>query len=284
MMSSNEIQSRQNEERLLKIQYAARRCYNTAEKINNYVWLLCLIAAFSVFFPETWSVFLNYGVPFVADIVTVCLMFLVNHKVKTGAQLRRYFDAYVLNICPDAFSETEFRKIKEISGKIYSENSAIAEIHMRNTGHDHPPGVYEWYVFPKHCFGVSAQFECQRQNTWWNSKMSSKRLVITICAAILIAAGFVLLMVNGEILTIILCSAGLIIKIAERLIENWKYIKVSVQIDGAQQTIESCPTKEGVAKLQNFIDKRRSIVVLEFNWLHKKSADVLSKEYEDSIL
>jgi hypothetical protein len=283
-MNSNEIQNRQNENKLLKIQYAARESYNAAEKANRWVWFLCLASAFSVFFPETWPVHFAYGISFFADLMAVCLMFHVSYTLKTGAHLRQYFDAYVLDICLNHFSEAELRKIKEVSSRIYLKNPINAEIQMKNTGHDYPPGVFEWYVFPNPCSGISAKFECQKQNTWWNSKMSHKRLIATICAAILLSIGFILLVVlHGEIYTIILCSAGLIIKIIERIIENMKYIKLSTQIDGAQQAIDSHPTEEGVERLQHFIDKRRSIMVLELNRVHKKNANELSKEYENIV-
>jgi hypothetical protein len=281
-MTSDEIQSRQNEENLLKIQYAARKYYNTAEKLNNYVWLLCLMSALSLFLPVAWPTLLTHGIPFCADLVAAGLMLLVNHKVTTAAKLRRYFDAYVLNICLDDFSVTEIRKIKEISDRTYSKKTEKSKIQMTNIGYDSPPGVLEWYVFQKPYFGFSAQLECQRQNAWWNSKMLRTRLMVTLCAAILVSIGFVLFMVKGEILISILGLAGLLIKIVERIIENGKYIMISIQIDGALKAIEPCPTKESVEKLQNFIDKRREVNVLEFNWFHERFANMLSKSYDNS--
>lgn len=282
-MNSNEIQSRQNDERLLGIQYAAREHYNSAERLNHYAWLLCLISAFSVFLPVSWPAFVSYGIPFATDIAALCLILLVNNKVTTAAKLRKYFDAYVLNICPNQFSETELREIKEITWKVCSKNPNKAAIQMANTGKDSPPGVREWYVFAEKRFGISAQLECQRQNAWWNSKMSHRRFIVTICAAILVAITFLFLIANNDIITTILCSAGLIIKIAERLIENVKYINISIKIDGVLQAIETKPTEESVEKLQNFIDERRSIVVLELNFFHKKSAKTLSVAYEERI-
>jgi hypothetical protein len=206
--------------------------------------------------------------------------------VKTAAKQRKYFDAYVLDIDSGQFAETELREIKEIAGKVYSKNPTKAKIQMANTGKDSPPGVHEWYVFSKQCTGISAKFECQQQNAWWNSKMSHKRFAAIICAAILVGVGitFLFLVVNNNILNTILCSAGLILKIVERLIENGKYIKISMQIDGAIKAIEAHPTEESIELLQNFIDERRSIVVLELNFFHKKSAKKLSKVYENRIL
>lgn len=201
-----------------------------------------------------------------------------------AAKLRKYFDAHVLNICPNQFSETYLREIKEVAGKIYSKNPQRAKIQITNTGNDSPPGVFSWYVFLKPYTGISAQLECQRQNTWWNSKMFHKRFVISVCAAVFVSFAFWFLMLNNNILYTFLCSAGLITKIVDRVIENKKYISLSIQIDGAQQTVEAHPTKEGIEFLQSLIDERRSVNVLELNLVHKKLANLFSKEYEDCVL
>lgn len=58
IMSSQEIQKRQNEARFLKIQYAARVCFNAAENYNYFAWLACIASAFSIFFPGTWHILL----------------------------------------------------------------------------------------------------------------------------------------------------------------------------------------------------------------------------------
>lgn len=283
MMSSDEIQRRQNDRKFLKIQYAAREHYNFAERLNNFAWMLCLVSAFFVFLPNNCPAFVSYGIPFAADIIALFLILLVNHRVTTAAKLRKYFDAHVLNICPDQFSETELREMKEIAEKVYSKNPQKAIIQMANTGKDLPPGVHDWYVFSQYYSGITAQFECQRQNTWWNSKMLHKRLVATICVVILVGIAFLILTINNDVMTVLLCSTGIIIKTVERLIENGKYIWLSNLIDGAQQAVEVHPTNEGIEKLQTLIDSRRTINILEFNWFHKKNAKQLSTLYENSV-
>ena len=123
------------------------------------------------------------------------------------------------------------------------------------------------------CLGIIAQFECQRQNAWWNSKMLRKRLAATICTFISIGIALLILINRTDIIITLLCFAGFICKIVERLIENSKYIYLSNLIDGAQQAVEAHPTQEGIEKLQTLIDKRRAINVLELNWLHKKNTN-----------
>ena len=78
-------------------------------------------------------------------------------------------------------------------------------------------------------------------------------------------------------------QTGVLIKICERVIENWRYARVSRLIDGSQQTIEVHPTVEGIEQLQNLIDKRRAINVLEFGVLHNRLASKLTKLYENII-
>ena len=129
-----------------------------------------------------------------------------------------------------------------------------------------------------------SQFECQRQNTWWNSKMVTVRIITTVFILILVGSILVVLLPNNSILNILLCSAGILIKICERMIENWRYFRISRLIEGAQQAIEVHPTAEGVKKLQNLIDERRSINVLEFGYFHKKLANKLSGLYKNISL
>lgn len=282
-MNSKEIQNRQNEDQFLKIQYAAREYFNSAEKLNHYVWLLCVASAFWIFLPNNLPVLILNGIPFVVDIIVFIFTLLVNHRVKMAAKLRKCFDAYVLDICPEQFSETELREIREISGKMCLKYPDEAKKQMDNTGKDSPPGVREWYVFLDSYDEAHAQLECQRQNVWWNKKVFIGRIFVTICVTILVGLVFLVLMAHNGILSTMLCSAGLMIKLLERLIENGRYVWVSARIDGALQVLEVGPTRESIEKLQGLIDERRSIPVLEFNWIHNRKANLWSKEYEDSL-
>lgn len=282
-MNSNEIQERQNEKTSLKVQYAARVCFNSAEKYNYFAWIACLVSAFSVFLPTSWSVYLINGIPGIADIFAFAFSLITSYQVNWASKLRKYFDSYVLNIKLNQFSEAELREIREKTEKIYLRNPINAAIQIANAGNDSPPGVRDWYVFSKFYDGINAQFECQRQNTWWNSKMITARIFTTIFLLILVGSIFLFLLLNNSILNILLCSAGILIKICERIIENWKYFRVSRLIEGSQQTIEVHPTTEGIEKLQNLIDERRSINVLELGWLHNKLANKFSKLYEKIV-
>lgn len=278
-MNSNTIQERQNDEALLKIQYAARSKFNSAERFNRFAWIACIISEFSMFLPSGWPVYILNGIPFVADFLAFIFSAITLNQVGWASRLRKYFDAYVLNIQLDQFSETELREIREETEKIYLRNSSDAAVQMASTGNDSPPGVRDWYTFSRFYDGIDAQFECQRQNTWWNSKMVKVRIIATSIFIFLVVGIFFFFLLNNNWLNVLLCSIGIIIKSCERVIENWKYLRISHKIDGAQEALEDHPIKEGVVRLQNLIDERRSVNVLEFGWLHNKLANKLSKVY-----
>ncbi len=280
-MNSCNIIERQNEPFLLKVQYAARYYYNSAEKQNYFVWLFCLISAFSIFLPDGLPRHLSLVVPFFADIIAWILMILVNKNVQKAADLRRYFDAYSIDIGVDQYSESEKRRLTEIAEKTYSKNSKIAELQMRNTGNDNPPGVHDWYMFSKQYDGLEAKFECQRQNTWWDKALFRIKYVVTLIALGIIAAIFIILAVKNDFFKTLLCSAGLLIKLFERVIDNRKYHNLSIKIEGAQQTLEAHLSIEGVKQLQVLIDDRRAINILGINVLHKKWANKLTQKYDN---
>ena len=279
-MNSNIIQERQNDEALLKVQYAARVSFNSAEKFNHFAWIACIVSAFSVFLPSSWPMYIINGIPCVADIFAFLFSIITSRTVDQASTLRKYFDSYVLDIQLNQFSESELRKIREQTEKIYLKSPVNAAVQMSNAGSDSPPGVRNWYTFSEFYDGLDAQFECQRQNTWWNSKMVMVRTIATVVLLFVVGSIFITLLLSNNTLNILLCSAGILIKICERVIENWRYLCISRQIDGSQQTIEVHPTKEGIEKLQSLIDERRAINVLELGWFHNKLANKLSKLYE----
>ena len=149
-MNSNEIYSRQNQDKFLKIQYTARVHYNSAENFNKYTWLLCLISAFSIFIPRTWHEYILNGIPFAADLVAMICCLIACGKVKWGATFRKYFDAYVLDISTNQFSETEVREILEKSEKTFLKSPEIGRIQISNTGHDIPPVLKICMNFPNY--------------------------------------------------------------------------------------------------------------------------------------
>lgn len=279
-IKSQEIKAKQNEVEYLKVQYAARFCYNTAEHLNNWVWLLCVISAAFIFLPDDIPIWINIF-PFLAEIIAAILSFVLSKYISDAAFLRKFFDSKVLGINEMQFSTEEERYIKEKYKKIYRLHKKEADVQIANTGRDNPPGVKNWYEFSSDIDGLKAVFKCQYQNVWWNKKMIKGRLCVLLILFFLIVAIYIIFAKTRGAFQVLLCSAGIIIKFAERVIEICRYQKVSIEIDAVLLLVEKDIRMSLVESLQELIDKRRTIEVLEINLFHKKKAKALSEEYED---
>lgn len=280
MVNSNDIYEKENRTEMLKIQYAARKCFNNAECLNYCAWIACMVATFSIILPNNLPICIVYGIPFLADIFAAIFSFFSNREVEWASKLRRYFDYTVLDLANGELSENEIRSVKERAEYIYNKNVQEANIQMANNGNDFPPGVKDWYVFKTYQEDLLVKFECQKQNFWWNKKMTSKRIVVNIIGGIFLIIFMVLLCKYNGYLKTFLCSAGIILKICERVYANWQYSKVSNKIEGSLLTIENNLSEQGIETLQQLIDERRSINVLEIGLLHKKMAKKLTELYD----
>ena len=107
---------------------------------------------------------------------------------------------------------------------------------------------------------------------------------MTVCLSIgiMFLFGVLIAITNHSILSVLLCSGGIIFKIVERLVENVKYYSVSLLILGSKIAVEAKPATENVERLQSLIDKFRSINVQESNFIHQKAAAKLSNLYKNT--
>ncbi|MFA5383105.1 MAG: S-4TM family putative pore-forming effector [Eubacteriales bacterium] len=283
-MSVNSIEKKQNEERMLRYQYASRRHYNHAEILNDLVWVCCIVSWLTIFLPDssTWRMFF-IAVPFFMDIIAVLLNWLMTVNVASASALRKYFDAYVLAINIGQFTKSEVQELEELSIKAVKHSPEKSKEQMDNTGRDNPAGVRNWYEFSQPLSEQDAIYECQKQNCWWNKKITCERIihmVIRLLVLVLLAVFFKIETKTG-ILLIIFSSGGLIIKCAERLVENMRYYMLSLKIDGALDVLTNSRSYENIEKLQAKIDARRAIPVLERNHIHKRHAKEYSELYHD---
>ena len=85
MNNQEEILRKQNDEGMLKCQYAARKYYSRAEIMNYLSWALALICSVLIFIPDSFGVMLLI-LPAAIDILTLILQYLVEQAVKNVAK------------------------------------------------------------------------------------------------------------------------------------------------------------------------------------------------------
>ncbi|SDA22617.1 hypothetical protein SAMN02910447_02189 [Ruminococcus sp. YE71] len=284
MINSQIISNRQNEDLLLKIQYASRRYFNSAEKFNYLSWVLCIASAAMIFVPDSAPELFSNGIPAVLEVFAFVTACIFNSKLKNAASLRNYFDSYVLMIDEDSYTNIHKQKLREIALATYNRYKKEADIHIHNTGRDKPPGVKNWYEFKNPVADRQAQFECQKQNIWWNKKMVKNRMILLSIILFILISFFVTMfaLFKSDALSIIVCAIGIILKVVERIIEHYSYHKTSIKIEAIQSHAERELTAETVKELQELINGRREIPVLEINIIHKLKAKRYSSSYEET--
>lgn len=278
----NAIEEAQNEKRMLQYQNAARWYYNRAEILNNLVWGCCILSWLTIFLPDspTWKI-LFISIPFSINIIAFILNRRLSANVLWAATLRKYFDAYVLGIDIYQFTRDEVLKLEEISFKVIKRYPKKSKEQMTNTGHDDPPGVRNWYEFSQPLSVLDAIYECQKQNCWWNKKLTRLRIIRSgIELLILITVAIIIFVwIKADILLVILSSSGLVLKCIERAIANTRYYILSLKIDGALDILENSRSEENIKCLQAKIDIRRAMPVLEKHRIHKRHAKDYSELY-----
>lgn len=284
MINSNIINTRQNEDQSLKIQYASRKYFNSAEKINYLSWLFCITSALMVFVPDSVSRLISIGIPAFLEVSALVSSLVFNHMLKNGAALRNYFDSYVLMIGEDDYTDINKQELRELAINSYQKHKSEANISIHNTGRDSPPGVRNWYEFKSTIDGIHAQFECQKQNVWWNKKMVKNRLfylpIIIVVLLFIFVTAFILF--KSDVLSIIACTIGIIVKIVERILDHYHYHVISIKIETIQNHAERRLTTEDISELQALINEIRGIPVLEINLVHKMKAKKYSTSYEET--
>ena len=106
-MNSYEMAKRQNEDTSLKIQYAARCCFNSAEIYNNLTWLCCFVSLFSVFLPDTISQNTKSVIPFAFDILAA---FFAVFQIQRLIKELNYASILILMLLEYATMNTPIRK------------------------------------------------------------------------------------------------------------------------------------------------------------------------------
>lgn len=280
-MSVNTIEKKQNEDRMLRYQYASRSYYNCAQTLNDLVWVFCVIAWLTIFWPNNYSTgrMFPLAVSSFASIIAAILNSQMTAKVSLASALRNYFDTYVLGINTDQITELTLQEMEELSIKAVKRRPEESKEQMSNTGHNNPPGVRNWYEFSNPLSEEDAIYECQKQNCWWNKKIIYKSIIITALVLFVLVslAIFLLIKTKTGIMFAILSSFAFLSKCALRLYTNWKYYRLSLKIDGALDVLTNSRSDENIINLQTLIDARRSIPVLGRNNIHKRHA----KEYAE---
>lgn len=279
-----EILNRQDETSMLRLLFASRYYYNVAEILNKCLWWASLLSACTILLPGSIPEWLRLAIPIAID--SICLLFtrIYHRLISLAANMREYFDAYVLNLNLEDIGRLQQQKLNEKASKIVERRKSDANIQMENTGLDDPPGVKRWYDLDREMNEEDAVYECQRQNGWWNShlaKIRRKKDFIFACVFLVVVAVLVILY-RKCVFRLAICLLSMFIKMVDHIVEDIKYYTLSVRIDAVIDNLSRARSADNIIELQKLINKRRAFPVLEHNSIHKNNARRLSELYKTS--
>lgn len=279
MNSQAQILQKENQKDMLECQFASRVCFNRAEKLNYIAWLLSIPSALLII-PLPIKEEISIAIPLIIAAITLIIRRLARYYVEWGAKLRNFFDFNVLNIGTSEISWEDHSSILEKIRTIANKHPDECQLAINADDQSDIPGVKNWYTFSREFnFNEAAVFECQRQNYWWTDKEFLYRKVAHfIVLAILMIA--VIIGVCYHPVKTIFCLISLVLNLYDDISENikaWKImqsIKTIVTLPG----IENNPSQ--IKRLQDYIEKRRGLLVLEINSLHRKFAKQWARLYK----
>ncbi len=277
----NMISEKQNEEQMLALQYAAKQFYNRAEKYDLVEWIICFLSVGltiiqTVFDTESFVGYLVAGL-LALGILTVQLF--VKRFTNKAAALKQLFDYQLFGFdLPDSFGEYSEEKLYQFAKREKNRNPQKYHQQISATGTSIKRGVKDWYEIDKETPSETAIRKCQCQNFNFDSELADVVKIITLVVfvcAILLFTFFYFDRTVSELLKGLITLAPIIEK-------SFSVVKSSVEM---RDYIVECKSKNilsekmTVKERQMLIDKRRRIIYIVPDFLHK----ILSKKLHDEI-
>ncbi|SFK53251.1 hypothetical protein SAMN05216390_101489 [Lachnospiraceae bacterium KH1T2] len=279
MNNQTQITQKQNEENMLKCQFASHICFNQAEMLNYFSWFLSIIGSLLVFTPSEETSFLII-IPGILGIMTLVSHNLAKNNVKWGAKMRNYFDNEVFGLEKPEYTAEVTHSIWEKINSIENKYSRLCQYSIHATDQSDTPGMKDWYTFPKnYTTSEAAVFECQHQNYWWtNKEYNIRRIIYLIAFSVLIIA--IIVGIHYSPIKTLACFLGFAVNLYEDFSESIRCHELMVSM----KTILDNPDAESnlslISQLQNYIEKRRELLILEIDLIHKKNAKKWSTLYK----
>ena len=276
-----EIQIRQNEPDILELQFLQRKMYDSSKIYWRYSWYiawLLIVLTMAFHFINLESSAAAIVIMAVLDILVFGLECLSDKKQKIGAAAKYYIDNILFEFSKPE-SKFTISKIRELAIECKEKNKKEYEIQIRNTGKDDPPGLKNWYTL----IGSGDQnriiFSCQKENAWWQSKLSKIYLnsLIIISGLLLILSLLVLCIFDVSVETItlfLLTNLGFVGKATKDINAIYRYNTIQIKIHENIEMIEKINEIDisMVHQLQDNINSLRKIKFLIPNFLHKKNS------------
>lgn len=287
------IYIRQNEERILLLQFLSKKTYNQASSINLFLWGLSVLSA--LILPSLEGFFQKHlgnnslGIPLLVVLCTYLLEQKVEGLIKLGADTKELIDRILFGFESTTTLENFTKdEIIEWALKAREKNKKDYEITIRNTGEDRPKGAKNWYSESKVKKPVYEILHCQKENRWYDNSISTTYTYVSLSILAIVSVALIIIFKDFTLLSIlytISSYSSLILK----LYSDVKKYKEAKKIGEATETlINSAETNEtlteqNLKEIQKNIYKRRKINYVPLDFIHTIKSIKLHKLWKEKI-
>ena len=255
-MKKTNFFKKQNEKDMLDILYSQRFYYNRVNCLENLSVVLTLFICIFDFFEIKNSIIKIIVNGFMVGVNALLLCFIKKDIVK-GANLKKYFDYSLFG-----FSGITKDFEKECKGFIYdvlSKKRKDYNHQVNNNGKSKPPGLKDWYFDEGKSGEVEVIKSMQKQNLYWDKKISKIYLSFIGVTLILLLCLYVTICILLKF-KIIELLAGFIpfISIIIFFTDKIKaYFLIDKNVEVAKFLLNKAKNIDDLVEIQEIVDNRR---------------------------
>ena len=269
----NQINLRQNEDNILRLQAAARWNLNRADNIDLLYWIASLLLPLlKVIWKQNTLIDLIF-------IIWFCLTFYLDYKIgeytQSGAEYKNFFDKYV------------YGWINEIPGNVCNSSKEIQAHHsnwfvvqMTHTGNETPRGVKDWYEFssPKFTIDIAIR-KSMTENIKYDYHINHilRTIIWFPMISFLIFAYFRKLLFSELLVTFFITFATLTKKIITTLVNIKRSNEINKEIG---KTLEKNPDTTELQYAQDLLYKKRLIPGIGNRCIYSSSKNKITNDLQ----
>lgn len=294
MKRGNQLKSiyiRQNEEKILLLQFLSAKTYNRAASINMFLWILSILSA--LFLPSLEVFFRKYlgnNSLVIPLLVMLCIYFLeqkVENLIILGADTKELIDRTLFGFesttTLDNFSKDE---IVEAALKVKEQNKKEYKSAIRNTGKDKPKGVRNWYSESNDKTLLNEIFHCQKENRWYDNSISTTYTYVCLFVFSIVTIWLILFFKDYTLASILFTISSYSSLILKLYSDVKQYRKVK-DIHLSTETLMDYAERNGnlneeiVKNIQSNLYQRRKINYVPLDIIHSIKSIKLHKLWEE---
>lgn len=281
----NDLGKRQNEEKMLMLQYSARCNFNRAEVMYDLSWILPILNIVLANIPTIKS-HLGNGLVIISAVITVAVIVLktfVNKFTMIAAGTRQLFDYELFSFeKPSTFAGINANDISAKASEERQRNNKKYQNQIGHTGRDKEHGVKDWYRIDPSWDEKTAIHKCQQQNPVFDKKLS---LIISAVFYAILALCIIIVIVLNLNTTVhdLILSGCSIIPLLTKIVETlWNIQKLNQIIGIEDERLSSLDSS--LIRAQEKIDERRRFAFIIPNFSYKIMCDKLHNTVDDVFM